>query len=228
EDYDLSQLTRATSREELTHYFKNFHGSEGIIEASFTVHRTCNQVFGTLTFIQVLSKYSGLRLIPEIEHSPPSTYVRDNVAIMGDAAHTMSNFQQLGPGQSIEDGMILGSLLANAKTRSDIPAAMHAYDEVLRPRAHDVSEHGKRLGMLWTGMSEAGTDPDKLGEAFLKWRDEMESFDLEAHRDEAWRIMNHELRQSGNGLAILSRFQGILGLRQSAGKMSLESLHEGL
>lgn len=62
EDYDLSQFTRATTPEELAYYFQGFKDGEGIVE--------------------VLSKYSGLRLIPEIEHPKASTYVKGLVAMV--------------------------------------------------------------------------------------------------------------------------------------------------
>ena len=34
EDYDLSQFTRATTPEELAHYFQDFEGGDGIVEVS--------------------------------------------------------------------------------------------------------------------------------------------------------------------------------------------------
>lgn len=142
----------------------------------------------------MLSRFSGLRLIPEIEHSPAPTYASGFVAMMGNAAHTMTNFQQLGPGQDIEDAMILGTLLGEAQNKRDLEAVLHAYDAVRRPRSQWMSQHGKRLGQLWTGMvEEVGIHVDKLRSALLDWKNESEKFDLHAHKAEAVRIMREML-----------------------------------
>ena len=110
--------------------------------------------------------------------------------MVGTAAHTMTNFQQLGPGQDLEDAMILGALLREAHDRKDLQAALKAYDETRRPRSQDVAGQGKRLGMLWTGMADGiGTDVDKLRQALLEWKETSESFDLVKHKTEVLRIM---------------------------------------
>ena len=108
----------------------------------------------------------------------------------GSAAHQTTNFQQLGPGQDLEDAMILGALLREARDRKDLQAALQAYDETRRPRSQDVADQGKRLGMLWTGMVDGvGTDAEKLKQALLDWKENSEGFDLAKHKDEALSIM---------------------------------------
>ncbi|KAI9685963.1 MAG: hypothetical protein M1820_010701 [Bogoriella megaspora] len=180
EKYNLSEFTRPTSPEELKEKFGSFANGDGIVE--------------------VLSRFSGLRLIPEIEHPHAPTYVKDLVAMTGNAAHTMTNFQQLGPGQELEDAMILGTLLRRAKSQADIPAALRAYDATRRPRSQSVQDHGKRLGMLWMGMVEdVGIDPESLKEALLDWKEESESFDLEKHKEEAISIMEEEIWKQQRG-----------------------------
>lgn len=109
----------------------------------------------------------------------------------------MTNFQQLGPGQELEDAMILGTVLRAAVDRSGLAAALEAYDEVRRPRSQAVADHGKRLGMLWTGMVEdVGMDPEKLRQAFLDWKEDSESFDLVEHQREALSLMARKLQKS--------------------------------
>lgn len=144
--------------------------------------------------VQVLSRFSGLRLIPEIEHLPAPTFTNGLIAMIGNAAHTMTNFQQLGPGQDIEDAMILGTLIRRARSRTDLEAALYAYDAVRRPRSQWMSEHGKRLGWLWMGMvEEVGTQADELRSALLEWKAESEKFDLKKHKNDALSIMEKRL-----------------------------------
>jgi salicylate hydroxylase len=104
----------------------------------------------------------------------------------------MTNFQQLGPSQDIEDALILSAVLglARADAPESVDAALYAYDAVRRPRSQWVSEHGKRLGMLWTGMvPEVGLDVGALRKAFLEWKELGEEFDAGKHREEAVRVM---------------------------------------
>ncbi|KAF2230546.1 hypothetical protein EV356DRAFT_453610 [Viridothelium virens] len=181
ENYNLSQFTRPTSKDELQSRFGSFEDGDGIVE--------------------VLSRFSGLRLIPEIEHPKAPTYVKGLVAMTGNAAHTMTNFQQLGPGQELEDAMILGTLLREAHDHDDLKAALQAYDETRRPRSQRVAHQGKRLGLLWTGMVDGvGIDPERLRQAFLDWREESESFDLVKHKAEALRIMRKNVKAIGKGI----------------------------
>ena len=126
--------------------------------------------------------------------------------MQGNAAHLMTNFQQLGPSQQIEDAMILGALLPEAKDRAGLEAALHAYDVVRRPRSQWVSEHGKRLGWLWTGMVEdVGIDVKKLKAAMLKWKADSEAFDLEEHRHEALKLMTEGLNSKSSESSVASQ-----------------------
>jgi salicylate hydroxylase len=156
--------------------------------------------------------------------------------MQGNSAHFMTNFQQLGPSQQIEDAMILGTLLRSAHNRADIEAALYAYDTVRRPRSQWVSEHGKRLGWLWTGMVEdVGIDAEKLKKAMLKWKEDSEAFDLERHRDEAVSIMKKTMeeraKKSGKkGESVMTQevkmkagFQGLWeALREKSGAEQVE------
>ncbi|KAF2795487.1 hypothetical protein K505DRAFT_239782 [Melanomma pulvis-pyrius CBS 109.77] len=197
EPYDISRLTRPTSAEELRARFGGLEGGEGIT--------------------RVLSRFSGLQLIPEMEHLPAPRYANGFVAMMGSAAHMMTNFQQLGPGQDIEDAMILGTLIREAQNKKGLEAALYAYDAVRRPRSQWVSEHGKRLGWLWMGMVErVGIQVDELRSALLDWKEESEQFDMKTHKAKALEIMEKRLGsrntnacESGPGSKFMSGFETV-------------------
>lgn len=124
----------------------------------------------------------------------------------------MTNFQQLGPGQELEDAMILGTVLGAAIDRTGLAAALEAYDEVRRPRSQKVADHGKRLGMLWTGMVDGvGMDPQKLREAFLEWHEESEAFDLVEHQRQALTLMAEKLQQKDADTKAHRKSQGFVG-----------------
>nr|AIW00664.1 Hydroxylase [Shiraia sp. slf14] len=178
EDYNVSQPLRSTTSEELQEHFKDFEGGAGITDA--------------------LTKFSGLRLIPEIAHPHAPTYINGLVAMAGNAAHKMTNFQQLHFGQQIEDAMILGALLREAKNLHGVAAALYAYDVVRRPQSQWVSDQAKYLGELWHGMADGvGLDVARLKAAFEKWWKEWREYDVKEHRQDALRLMRERLWAAG-------------------------------
>ncbi|PNS21565.1 Protein STB3 [Sphaceloma murrayae] len=192
EDYNLTNFARPTSEQELTKYFSGFKDGDNLVE--------------------ILSTYSGMMLIPEIEHLNAPTYVKGRVAIAGNEAHTMTNFQQLGQGAQVEDAMILGAVLGAAYDRTGVTAALEAYDVVRRPRNEWIAHHGKQLGLLWMGKVEGvGIDPAKLRKAFLDLKNTEEKYDLAASRKEALTLMAKKLQtQTRMGT---SRREGWMGER---------------
>lgn len=148
--------------------------------------------------------------------------------MQGNAAHLMTNFQQLGPSQQIEDAMILGTLLRLAHSRTDLEAALKAYDTVRRPRAQWVSDHGKRLGYLWMGLDEGvGLDVEKLRDALLKWKEDSEAFDLVKHRDEAIRIMKEGVKVGSKAKSVSEDSYVVMGNEEKI-KVGVKSLFDGV
>lgn len=121
------------------------------------------------------------------DHNPPaSTYASGNICIMGDAAHATTPWQGSGAGMSIEDSLILSSLLGRAKTVDDCAKAFRVYDEVRRPRTHRIVESSRGTGLIMTGRDdEIGLDLDKLKQKLLPRWDFIIDFEVEKHRDEA-------------------------------------------
>jgi 2-polyprenyl-6-methoxyphenol hydroxylase-like FAD-dependent oxidoreductase len=71
------------------------------------------------------------------------SFVKGRIALLGDAAHAMSPDRGQGAAQSIEDAVVLASLLdANA----DIGEALLSYDATRRPRARAIARDARRVG----------------------------------------------------------------------------------
>jgi salicylate hydroxylase len=113
------------------------------------------------------------------------TYVKGPVAIMGDAAHAMTPWQGSGAGQAIEDAMILGALLGEAKEAQQINAAFKAYDQVRRPRTQQIVASSHEVGMVMTGRGACGLDVDKLAEDLQPRWAPILSLDLKDHKKAA-------------------------------------------
>ncbi|KAH8731623.1 hypothetical protein GQ44DRAFT_699006 [Phaeosphaeriaceae sp. PMI808] len=174
--YDINQFVRPTTSEEIIARFGRFESGGAVA-----------RIFNT---------FSNHMLIPETEHRHAPTYIKNNIVMMGAAAHHMTNFKEPGTTQGIEDAMILAAVLGEARGgyTASIEAALLAYDSVRRPRSQWVSNECKRLGLMWSGMlPDVGLDVKKLRAAFLEWKRTSESFDAKKHKEEALMLMREKL-----------------------------------
>ena len=70
------------------------------------------------------------------------------MTLLGDAAHAMLPHLGQGANQSIEDGMALATILANA-TRETVPGALLAYERLRRERAAKVQSGARENGLRY-------------------------------------------------------------------------------
>ncbi|CAK4034676.1 Salicylate hydroxylase [Lecanosticta acicola] len=89
------------------------------------------------------------------EHLPARTYADGPICVMGDAAHATSPWQGSGGGISIEDALVLSSLLGQITPGSpgDISTALQVYDDARRARTQRVVESSRGTGRLFTGRN---------------------------------------------------------------------------
>ena len=67
------------------------------------------------------------------DRAPLPAWTRGRVALLGDACHPMLPMMAQGAAQAIEDGATLAAILAIMK--DNVPAALHRYEELRKPRA---------------------------------------------------------------------------------------------
>ncbi|EQL02674.1 salicylate hydroxylase [Ophiocordyceps sinensis CO18] len=79
-----------------------------------------------------------------------STYTRNSITVLGDAAHASTPHQGAGAGQAIEDVHVLAELLGDARVlrREHVKAAFHAYDAIRRPRSQWVVSTSRDMGHM--------------------------------------------------------------------------------
>ncbi|KAJ8130453.1 hypothetical protein O1611_g3176 [Lasiodiplodia mahajangana] len=126
------------------------------------------------------------------DHPKASTYVSGPICITGDAAHSTTPWQGSGGGMSIEDSLILSSLLGRAKTPSEALTALEVYDQVRRPRTQRIVESSRVTGAMVTRSDEL--DPETL-KAFMSRWDFILDIDMERHRDEAIALMDAKVKR---------------------------------
>ncbi|MGA6166977.1 FAD-dependent monooxygenase [Amycolatopsis magusensis] len=106
----------------------------------------------------LLEKFDGWRskvpeLVARTEHvlhhdihwlaTPLPSYVRGNVALLGDAAHAMPPFLGQGGCQSIEDAVVLA---AAAARYDDVDSVLAHYDRERRPRSQRIARNSAKMG----------------------------------------------------------------------------------
>ncbi|KAI0975903.1 hypothetical protein F4678DRAFT_286206 [Xylaria arbuscula] len=95
---------------------------------------------------------------------PSRTYVRNNAALIDDAAHSVVLVHGANVLIGLEEAYILSKLLGRVSSRAAIPAALQAFDHVCRPRAEEASHHTIQCGLVTIGMDqEVGLDPYLVG-----------------------------------------------------------------
>ncbi|KAE8354509.1 salicylate hydroxylase [Aspergillus coremiiformis] len=75
-------------------------------------------------------------------HPPLKTWIKGNVALIGDACHPMLPYVAQGAAQAVEDAAALGVLLSTISSRRDIPLALQAYEKSRKHRAETVQQLG--------------------------------------------------------------------------------------
>ncbi|KAJ5279594.1 salicylate hydroxylase [Penicillium angulare] len=128
------------------------------------------------------------------EHPSAPTYAECTVCVMGDAAHATTPWQSSGAGMSLEDALILSTLLGLAKTRTEAQSALKVYDQVRRPRTQYIVDSSRVTGRILSGLGEeTGLDIEKLKAKTLPRWPYIVDFDNEKARDEAVELMKKEL-----------------------------------
>ena len=82
------------------------------------------------------------------DREPLPAWTRGRLTLLGDAAHPMLPHLGQGANQSIEDGMALATILAQA-SRARVPAALLAYEQLRRERVAAVQRGARENGMRY-------------------------------------------------------------------------------
>lgn len=96
---------------------------------------------------------------------------------------------------SIEDSLILSTLLGRATNTAEAEAALKVYDQVRRPRTQRIVESSRGTGEILNGKGVNGLDLGWLKQNLLPRWDFIINFDNENHRDEALKMMESQLKK---------------------------------
>ena len=69
---------------------------------------------------------------------------QSTMVLLGDACHPMLPYLAQGANSAIEDGVVLGRLLAAVRTCEELPGALRKYEKLRKPRSsfmHNYAEN---------------------------------------------------------------------------------------
>ncbi|POS74231.1 hypothetical protein DHEL01_v207376 [Diaporthe helianthi] len=132
-------------------------------------------------------------------HLPARTYVSGPKCVIGDAAHATTPWQGSRAGMSIEDSLVISTLLGRSKNREEALVALKTYDEARRPRTQRIIQSSRATGVIEMGRGdETGLNLDRLRQKLLPRWDFIIDFDNEKHVAEAVEVMKRRLSTSKN------------------------------
>ncbi len=114
------------------------------------------------------------------DREPLPTWTKGRLTLLGDAAHPMLPHLGQGANQSIEDGMALATMLAQA-SRGQVPTLLDAYERLRRQRVAEVQlgarKHGLRVDSAYDDLG--ARDAELVAHA--AFRKALYSYDVVPH-----------------------------------------------
>ncbi|KAI0802812.1 salicylate hydroxylase [Xylaria sp. FL0064] len=142
----------------------------------------------SLTGAKLLLSDPSLHAYSQHEHTSTATYWRDNICLIGDAAHASTPWQGAGAGQALEDCVILATLLGETKELKDITKAFQVFDSVRAPRCKQIIQSSREVGNILCSPGNYETLEDWRKALERKW-DDLYDFDLEAQEGDALKAL---------------------------------------
>ena len=111
------------------------------------------------------------------DREPLPTWTRGRLTLLGDAAHPMLPHLGQGANQSIEDGMALAEILAQADAAA-VPASLLAYERLRRERVAEVQLGARKHGLrVDAAAGDLGLRDEQL-RAHAEFRKHLYSYDV--------------------------------------------------
>ncbi|PHH60505.1 hypothetical protein CDD81_1595 [Ophiocordyceps australis] len=119
---------------------QNFVGIHPTTESSGLVTDACERMieqFGHYDekVVEILKNAKDTKFWPLFSMKPLASWTSGKALLIGDAAHPMLPFGGQGSNQAIEDGGVLGSVLASAKEPAELEERLQLFNSLRVPRA---------------------------------------------------------------------------------------------
>ncbi|KAL4953288.1 hypothetical protein BDW69DRAFT_7054 [Aspergillus filifer] len=142
-------------------------------------------------------------------HPPLKTWIKNSVAMIGDACHPMLPYVAQGAAQAVEDAAALGIVLSEITSKEEIPLALQAYEKSRKQRAETVQQSGtlNRITLhlpdgpeqlardeQFRASLKGGVNPDKWSDR--QTQEFLWGWDAEKAALETWQDLHHRIFHS--------------------------------
>ncbi|KAI0193464.1 salicylate hydroxylase [Astrocystis sublimbata] len=142
--------------------------------------------------VEALLSGDSLHAYSQYEHKSTAAYCRNNICLIGDAAHASTPWQGAGAGQALEDCVILAALLGEITNPKDIHKAFQVFESVRMPRCKQVIRSSREVGNIICSQEKYESLEDWRKALEGKW-DYLYDFDLEQQETEALEILRRSM-----------------------------------
>jgi salicylate hydroxylase len=118
------------------------------------------------------------------DREPLRTWTSGRLTLLGDAAHPMLPHAGQGANQSIEDGVALAAILAQAD-RDSVPRALEVYESVRRERTAGVQKLSRQNGARYEASSDLDTRDREMASREAERRAWIWNYDAEVEAEAA-------------------------------------------
>ncbi|KAI1196095.1 salicylate hydroxylase [Nemania serpens] len=138
--------------------------------------------------VELLLSDPSLHAYSQHEHKSTAAYHRDNVCLIGDAAHASTPWQGAGAGQALEDCVILAALLGGINKAEHINKAFCVFEAIRTPRCEQVIRSSRQVGNILCSQEKYETLEDWRKALEGRWK-YLYDFDLEEQERESLEVL---------------------------------------
>jgi salicylate hydroxylase len=125
------------------------------------------------------------------DREPLPTWTKGRLTLLGDAAHPMLPHLGQGANQSIEDGMALATILAQADS-SAVPASLLAYERLRRERVAEIQLGARQNGLRLDSTCADLRVRDEELVAHAQFRRQLYAYDVVPHARAASAVLHKQ------------------------------------
>ncbi|KAI1748290.1 hypothetical protein F4782DRAFT_551211 [Xylaria castorea] len=133
---------------------------------------------------ELLLSEPSLHTYSQHEHTSTSAYCRNNICLIGDAAHASTPWQGAGAGQALGDRVILAALLGGITDPKDMNKAFQVFELTRTPRCKQAIQSSREVGNILCSQDKYETLEGWKKALEWKW-DFLYDFDLKEQEGQA-------------------------------------------
>lgn len=140
-----------------------FGGAENRVDHKANMMKIYKEFNPNVRALLELAEPSSIRLWKLLDMNPPSTRVKGNLCLLGDAALPFLPYLGVGAGCAMEDAASLTVILSRGTSYAEIPERLRLYEECRMPRSEKLHSYSRLFGLDFEPANEwARVNKDRM------------------------------------------------------------------